>query len=68
MSSLRGQGHCCRRPGRPLCGFSRGENAKKGQLRPIAPARLGQLGPGGDVVEPAGHVTACSALALVLTC
>lgn len=33
----------------PFCGFSGGENVKKGQLGPIAPARIGWVGPVGDV-------------------
>lgn len=42
---------CCWRCGRPFCGFSGGENVKKGQLHPIAPARVGQVSPVGDVAE-----------------
>lgn len=50
------------RRGRPFCGFSGGENIKKGQLRPIAPARVGRVGPVGNVAELAASSRSCHCL------
>lgn len=47
------------RCGRPFCGFSGGENIKKGQLCPIAPARVG---PVGNIAELAVSSRSCHCL------